>query len=95
MIFNIALVATWRPGMLYNHEVSQVKIVQHRGEDVYKVTSKIATPNASKTAQRGLRAVNDKLLSTTVWRFQLDRKLCISENISEYLEMTEQEYKVK
>lgn len=60
------------------------------GENVYKITSKIGAPQESKTAQGGLCAVYEKPLCVTVWRrSQMDGRLCVYDDIEEYLSMTE------
>lgn len=48
MIFNLAISTTCRPGMLYNLEAQDVRLEKPKGEEVYRIISFIATPNASK-----------------------------------------------
>lgn len=89
IIFNLALSTTWRPGMLHNIDISDIKTETHKGEQVYRIKSRIATANASKCEKGGLNAVNDKPSSVTIWRrFQLNGQLCIFDDIKEYLDMT-------
>lgn len=60
VIFDLALATIWRPGQLYNLQISDLKKVKKGEEWVYEVRSRIGSqPGASKTEQGGLKAVND------------------------------------
>lgn len=81
-IFDITLVTMWRLGILYNLEVSQMKLLKENGEESF--------------AHGGLRAVNGKPLSITVWlTTPLEDNLCIFDDIMEYMEMTSDIHQVK
>lgn len=67
MTFNLALATACRPGMVHNFEVSDIQIKTHKGEEVYRIRSRIATANASKCEKGGLAAVNDRPSSVTIW----------------------------
>lgn len=96
MIFSIALVTAWRPVILYNLELSEFKRTTEMGEEVYKITSRIVALEAKKTAQCGLQAVNDKPLCLNVLRrSQLGGHLWVSDDMEEYLCMTEEIHEVK
>lgn len=59
-------------------------------EWVYQIQSRISTANgASKCNQGVLKAVNDKPACVTIWRrFQLHGKVCIFDEIDDYIEKT-------
>lgn len=65
-IFDIHLVTSWRRGKLQNLEVSDVQLTKHRGQDVYKITNRIATPNGNQIAQVTLQSVTDKPMTITI-----------------------------
>lgn len=61
MIFNLVLAKTWRPGQLYNLEMSNIQKVKKKGEFVFHIKSRIRTTSvASKNQQGDLEAVNEK-----------------------------------
>lgn len=62
MIFKFAILTTWKPGMLYNLDVSQATLMKEKSEDVYNIHTRIALSDSKKAAQGGLWAVNDKPL---------------------------------
>lgn len=81
---------------LYSLEVSDIQLTKHRGHDVLKKTNRIATPTGSKTAQGGLRSVNDKPMTVTIWRkVQLDGRLCVFDDIMDYIAMTQDLHKAE
>lgn len=57
---------------------------------MYNISNIISTPNGSKTAQGGLKSVNDKPMTITICReTQLHGKLCVFYDILEYHKTTE------
>lgn len=69
IIFYVALATTWRPGQLYNLEISDIMKSKKCGEWVYQMKSEIGTTiGGSKFDQGGLKAVNDKPSCVTIWR---------------------------
>lgn len=81
-IFDIALVSSWRPGTLYNLEFTDVVSTEHRAADLYKISSRTATPNGSKTAHAGPKSVLYKPMTVTIWRStQLDGIICVIDDM--------------
>lgn len=68
LIFEIAFVTWWRPGMFYNVEVSDFQLTERRGNNVYKITNRIETLNWSKIAHWSLRSVKDKVMTVKIWK---------------------------
>lgn len=64
--------------------------MKKKGEWGFQIKSRIGTESgASKNQQGGLKAVNDKTSRVTIWRrHELEGKLCIFDDIEEYIAMT-------
>ena len=89
LIFDIAFVTTWRPGMISALQLDQVEYVLARGAPAYRITSRIASDKGSKTAQGGLRESNQKPIEVTIWKSkQLDGVVCVFDTIELYLNCT-------
>lgn len=94
MILNLPLEMTWRPGMLYHLDVSDIKLEDHNAERVYRSISLIAASSESKCEKGGLSAVNDRPTSVTIWeRFQLDGQLRNINDTEGYIEVSKGIYK--
>lgn len=96
LIFEITLIPSWRPGTLYDLEVTRFILNKHRCVDVHKKTNRILTPNGSTTAQGDLISGHDEPMTVNIWReTQIDGRFCVSADISEYLQMIEKHHRYR